>query len=241
MLLSWKLSKNFWFNRIVRVLKSEKLFIYSFERFFVLSKLMKHYNLQHVFFVEIDNTVYNNPNCWLSKFKTKEMAFMFDNHDRYASGICYFQGTRVLDLFLELCSEYILSSNEFLNEMSALYRMRQKYPDEVQMLPILWKVDTYPADVWKEFDRYTSSVFDAAAMGIYLGGMDPFHTNGVIVKGLKTKWGLLDYTCFNYKWELDEQNRKIPYISDGTNWYRINNLHIHSKDLQSCQSVPRIL
>ena len=43
-----------------------------------------------------------------------------------------------------------------------------------------------------------------------------------------------------FKWEKDDRERKIPYIQNTiTNeWTRINNLHVHSKDLKSCLSIP---
>jgi hypothetical protein len=224
---------------IVHTLKGrENLFIHCFERFYLLSNLMKKYQLHHVFFIELDNLIYANPSEWLPMFSRKEMAFMFDNKDRYASGICYFRGTRLLDAFLEVCNEYILSTNEFMSEMYALYRMRQKYPDEVQMLPILWDTGEYPLDVHEHFVDYGETIFDSAAIGIYLGGMDPHHTFGVIQKGLKTRWGMLDYTKFKYEWQPDTHGRLIPHIWNGSKWVRINNLHIHSKDLAPCLSVP---
>lgn len=223
---------------IVNGLKGrERLFICAFERFYLLSNLIKKYNLHHTFFIELDNLIYDDPQKWLPTFQRKNMAFMFDNHDRYASGICYFKGATALDLFLELCTNYIISSRDFLTEMTVLSIMRKTYPEQVQMLPILWKVNEYPTDVYEHFGEYGQSIFDAAAMGIYLGGMDPHHTNGVIVKGLKTRWGLIDYTKYQYEWKTDEEGRKIPYIWSGSEWLRINNLHIHSKDLKSCLSL----
>ena len=75
-------------------------------------------------------------------------------------------------------------------------------------------------------------------MGVYIGGADPVHTGGVIQKGHKNQWSLVDYTKYQYKWEMDSQERKIPYIHNGTEWLRINNLHIHSKDLASNLSKP---
>jgi hypothetical protein len=222
---------------IVNTLKGrERLFICAFERFYLLSNLIKKYALEHTFFIELDNLIYDDPTKWLSMFQRKEMAFMFDNVDRYASGVCYVKQYNTLDLFLDLCTNYIMTSKDFLNEMSVLSIMRQKYPDQLQMLPILWKTNQYPLDVHEHFGEYGQSLFDAAAIGIYLGGMDPHHTNGVIVKGLKTRWGLIDYTSYTYEWKVDEQGRKIPYIWSGTEWLKINNLHIHSKDLKSCLS-----
>jgi hypothetical protein len=101
-----------------------------------------------------------------------------------------------------------------------------------------WPAEGIPSEASSHFDMYGNSMFDAASLGIFIGGMDPHHTGGVIQKGLRGKWSLLDYTKYSYKWEMDAQGRNIPYIlGPSTTWLRINNLHIHSKDLKPCMSA----
>ena len=69
---------------------------------------------------------------------------------------------------------------------------------------------------------------------IYLGGLDPHHTNGEIKKGSRALWSYLDYTHYKYEWKRDEEGRNIPYILNinENKWNRINNLHIHCKVLK---------
>jgi hypothetical protein len=223
---------------IVNSLKGrEKLFIYSFERFFVLYNLMCEYKLENVFFVELDNLIYDDPRKWLPSFQQKGLAFMFDNYNRGASGVCYIKDTKSFETLLHYFTEFILYDTGFISEMDALYKFWQKHSADVQLLPIHWPTDTYPIETYSNFEAYNNTVFDAASMGIYLGGMDPHHTKGVIVKGLKGQWSLIDYTGYTFEWRLDKQGRKIPYVSDGAHWYKINNLHIHSKDLKPCMST----
>ncbi len=223
---------------IVENLKGrEKLFIYSFERFFLLKNLMRQRNIQNVLFLELDNLIYDNPEKWLSSFSDKDMAFMFDHNNRYASGISFIKTYDILNLFYKVCENYILNSNDFLNEMSALAIFRHEYGNDVQILPTHWPVDDYVNDCHKNYEKYNDTLFDSAGMGIYLGGMDPHHTNGVIQYGLKSRWSMIDYTNYKFEWKYDEKNRKIPYIWDGSKWLRINNLHIHSKNLKHCFSI----
>jgi hypothetical protein len=223
---------------IVDTLKGrEKLFIYAFERFFLLKNLMHQRNIQNVLFLELDNLIYDNPEKWLSSFSEKDMAFMFDNIGRYSSGISFIKTYNVLNLFYKVCENYILHSSDFLNEMSALGIFRNEYSNSVQILPTHWPVENNPKDTYDNYEKYNNTLFDAAAMGIYIGGMDPFHTQGIITYGLRSRGTLLDYTGYKYEWKLDEKNRKIPHIWDGGKWLRINNLHIHSKDLKHCFSV----
>jgi hypothetical protein len=74
----------------------ENLFIYSFERFFVLYNLMIQRNLSDVFFLELDNLVYDDPINWLNSFKLSDMSYMFDNIDRASSGIAYIKNIQIL-------------------------------------------------------------------------------------------------------------------------------------------------
>jgi hypothetical protein len=223
---------------IVESLKGrEKIFIYSFERFFLVHNLMKKQNLSNLFFMEVDNLIYDDPHKWLNGFTANDMSYMFDHHDRGASGICFLKTTNILKRFLEYCCNFIEYSNDFINEMTTLYRFWNSNKTHVGMLPVHWPTETIPYMASDNFGLYGDSIFDAASLGIYIGGMDPHHTGGVIKKGLRGKWSLLDYTRYKYKWEMDEQGRNIPYVlGPNEKWLRINNLHIHSKDLKPCMS-----
>jgi len=208
----------------------EKLFIYSFERFYLLHNLMQKYQLENIFFMELDNLVYEDPRIWLSQFSQKSMAYMFDNYDRASTGIAYIKNTAILKRFLQHSNNYILTDEGFINEMTALYRFWESNKSDVQLLPTLFPSESYPTQVYETFPNY-NSVFDALSMGIYMGGADTTQTNTKPIKGQKSTWGLVDYTKFMYKWSRDELKRKAPYIFDGDQWLKINNLHIHSKDL----------
>jgi hypothetical protein len=103
---------------------------------------------------------------------------------------------------------------------------------KIQLLPIYWKTDKYSDLVYSSYSSY-NSLFDAASIGIYLLGLDPYHTNGIIQTGRRNPWSKMDYTNDKFKWVNDEQGRKKPYILYNDNWILINNLHVHSKDLKS--------
>ncbi len=217
---------------IVEGLKGrEKIFIYSFERFFVLLNTMLKYNLTNVFFMEVDNLLYEDPNTWIDTFRKKDMGYMFDNLNRGASGICFIKHTQILEEFCKFCMIYIMFHQGFLEEMGALYAFWKEHSNKVHYFPTHWTDPSKPTEVQELYNEY-DSIFDAASIGIFLGGMDPYHTKGEIVKGLKGQWSLLDYTSYQFKWEKDSENRNIPYIYTGSNWIRINNLHIHSKELR---------
>jgi len=223
---------------IVHRLKGrEKLFIYSFERFFLLYHLMNQYQLSNVFFLELDNLIYDDPTVWENSFALHEMAYMYDNHDRGASGICFIRNKEILLKFNEYCKKFIATSTKFLSEMTTLYEFWEANKDLVQLLPTHWPADHVPKETHINYDKYQNTIFDSAAIGIYLGGVDPIHTGGVIVKGKQWQGSAINYTPYQYKWMTDDKNRNIPYVLYNETWIRINNLHIHSKDLKSCLSI----
>jgi hypothetical protein len=229
-----------YFNKfvIIRTLKGrEKLFIYSFERFFLLYHLMDKYQLSNVFFLELDNLIYDDPTVWETSFASNEMSYMYDNHGRGASGICFIRNKEILLKFMENCKHYIATDTSFLSEMAVLYQFWEANKDRVQLLPIHWPADHVPKETHMNYDKYQNTIFDAAALGIYLTGVDPFHTDGVIVKGQKWQWSVIDYTKYQYIWQPDDKKRNIPYVLCGDTWIKINNLHIHSKNLKPYLSI----
>jgi len=77
-------------------------------------------------------------------------------------------------------------------------------------------------------------LFDGAAIGQYLGGVDP--------RNQKSKPGFINESCvfnpsrFLFEWIKDDKGREIPYAIFKDCKYRINNLHIHSKNLAKFKS-----
>ena len=218
----------------------EKLFIYAFERFFVLHQLMKQRDLTNVFFMELDNLIYDDPLKWEPACWSAEMSFMFDNYDRCASGICFIQTQQVLSDFCACCLQYIIQTDiryQFMTEMQALDAFWKAHPERVHLLPTHWPSDRVPPGTCQNYDRYNDTLFDSAGLGIYFGGTDPIHTGGLIMTGGRSIWSAIDYTPYRMEWKKDEEGRQIPYIVWEQRWIRINNLHIHSKQLKPHLSV----
>lgn len=210
----------------------EQLFIRSFERFFLVSNLMKRDNLSDCLFLELDNLIYRNPNDWLEELSKYELCYLFDNYDRCSAGLMYIKSPTSLDGFLDYTISYIETSNEFLSEMMCLYRyyIVNKDYNNIMILPTYWKDENIPEIASINFVKV--GLFDAAGIGIYLLGMDIVHTNNKIIKGKRNKWGAIDYTKNTFKWEKDIDGLNKPYILHSDKWILINNLHIHSKNLK---------
>lgn len=217
------------------------LFIHSFERFYVLYNLMVKNNLENVFFMELDNVIYDDPRKWLASFSRNEICYMYDNDERCSSGICFIKSALPLkklnDFFTKHIKEFVIGGYAQINEMTALALFFQENRDLIQILPTHWSSEVLPKEYVKSFPLY-DSVFDAAAVGIYLFGLDTYHTGGKLVKYQKWEHSKMDCRNNTYQWTKDEKGRMIPYIFNGITWIRVNNLHIHSKDVTSSLSVP---
>lgn len=217
----------------------EKLFIYAFERYFLLYHLMVQKQLSNVLFMEVDNLIYDDPYKWKNDFCKKEIAYMYDNTYRCGAGICFIKNIAILLNLTIFFVNYILNpNNSIVHEMKALHDFWEMNQHHVQLLPIHWPDESLPIMLYDTYDQYQDTLFDVAGMGIYLGGMDPHHTNGIIMKGLRGPWSYIDYTPYQFEWKMDTQQRYIPYIQNPINnkWIKINNLHIHSKALKECVS-----
>jgi hypothetical protein len=188
-------------------------------------------NLTDVFFLELDNLIYNNPEVWLDSFSKKDMAYMVDSSDTSSSGICYVKEASILKKLMGLFSHKIEFTDEFLSEMRFLFIFWKENMESVQILPTHWNSPDAFSPTYENYHMYNNSVFDSLPIGIFLTGADSVHTNHVIVLGTKSQWSINDYTKYTYSWKRDEANRYIPYVSDGQTLSRINNLHIHSKNI----------
>ena len=217
------------------------------ERFFYLEEFMRTENLTHVFHLETDNMLYVNLQELLPVFKNyPSIAAIFDNDNRCIPGFIYFAHAKAIICLvnfiakkaknglddMKIIAQYKNNFNK--SAIGNLPIMTKEYIDDNQPLKnVLGNTTQTPLMYCNYIDQF-DSIFDGAALGQYLGGIDP--------RGGNSKPGFINERClfnpshFSYKWLLDSKNRKVPYIFYKNKKYRINNLHIHSKNLQAFRS-----
>jgi hypothetical protein len=140
--------------------------------------------------------------------------------------------------------------------MTALFQYVESNPQEnVFILPTFWSGESksqiikntempppFTSDKieysYVNYNKFGDSIFDSAGIGVFLFGNDNVHTNDSITTGQKNRWSAVDYTNLKFDWKIDDKNRRIPYIWNGESWTRVNNLHIHSKNLPPAMSEP---
>ena len=77
-----------------------------------------------------------------------------------------------------------------------------------------------------------NSIFDAAAIGQYLGGVDPRNIPGDTT-GFINETCVVNYSYYKFIWKFNLiLNIYQPYILIDNIEILINNLHIHSKSLK---------
>ena len=215
---------------------------------FLIEELMISFQLEHCFHIENDNLIYCRLNELLPLMKAyyPGIAATFDNDDRCVPGFMYFgsaQAATSLTKFLTL-----ESSRSSRNDMELIADYRKvSDPGKIDSLPIVpeglvseWvtssgKRSVHP-EIYTNHAKEFKSVFDAAAIGQYLGGVDPRNARNNITIGFINESCVFDPSQFKYEWTVVDDRGRLPFLSYKGIDARINNLHIHSKLLRDFRS-----
>lgn len=211
------------------------------ERFLYLYDLFCQYEIQNVFHLEYDNMLYANVDELLPIMKTcyTGIAATFDNDQRCIPGFIYIPNKEVMG---NLASFFASHASKNYNDMECIALFKETYPNLIDNLPII--MSSYVKNhslisalghTVKDASRFSNhlesfqSIFDAAAIGQYLGGCDP--RLGYFPPGFINERCVFNASYLSYEWDLDERDRRVPFAIYDNKRYRINNLHIHSKKL----------
>ena len=225
------------------------------ERFFYVENVMKKFNLKNSFHIETDNLLYFNLETELPIFeKNYQIAAIFDSEKRCVPGFFYYKDVDKLNLYTSMLASHPQGGGA--SDMYTWQHFRQKYPDIISNLPRFpksynEKCNTcgHHIDNRGDYIRHIGefkAVFDGAEIGQYLGGLSPRNSGGAV--------GMINGDCvhkinknFNFVFERDEQHRRVLYLyykGYGKGWnrgdgecYRVNNLHVHSKNLINFMSI----
>jgi hypothetical protein len=232
---------------------------YATERFYYIDELISKYDLKDVFHLESDNMLYVSLQEVLPVFHKyyKGIAATFDNEDRCIAGFIYFPSHEKINKLIKFIT---LNASEKIIDMAIIAKYRKTASkDDIDYLPIIFQEYTNdyklksngkhktnkPSNFFNHITDF-SSVFDAASIGQYLGGVSPINSKKNTV-GFINESCLFNSSYLHYFWEKDHLGRKVPYVRyKGKKYrnrrikgkkYRINNLHVHSKRLRSFSSM----
>jgi len=236
------------FRSVSRLDKSfrDGFWTYTTERFFYLEALVRQGNLANVFHLENDYMLYADlaPLCDVFAGKFSGMAGTFDNDQRCIPGFLFVRGAEPLARLTTFISGVVARTDQPLNDMILLAAFAAHAGwDYFGTLPVV--TGDYPRELRSAVGHTTSNperysnllgemggVFDAAALGQYLGGVDPRNSGGQNTVGFINESCLFDPSVYSYGWKEDSAGRKVPYLRgpSGSSW-PILGLHIHSKRL----------
>jgi hypothetical protein len=188
---------------------------HCFARFFYIHAYMKQYNCKNIIHLENDVLTYINLDKIL-KFIDKKMMIVMDSEDRCIPSIIYCKNYAVWEVLFEKIS---FSQND-MQWLGTLYKL---FPDMIGKFPII--------DKGEFSDNKFNGIFDAAAMGQYLGGVDS-DKNTV---GFINETCVIKYDKYKFIWKK-RKGLLVPYLVSDKE-VRIFNLHIHCKDLKKFSSV----
>src|SRR5579872_3143647 len=162
---------------------------FASERFFYIEQVMRKYNLENVFHLESDNLLYVDLNEYIDIFKQNYpgIAATFDNDNRCIAGFMYIKN---IDSIHELNNLFSGLAKFDYNDMQVIAHFKKIKPNLIDNLPIIpdsykiffplknniGNIANVPNIYSKNFELF-NSIFDAAALGQYLGGIDPIHRN----------------------------------------------------------------
>jgi hypothetical protein len=194
-------------------------------RFFYIYELINKNNLEDVFHLENDVLIYYNCNEILKYINKQYVYIPFDSYNRNIASILYIPNKEIFKTILD-------NYNFKLNDMENFSFIKNK-TGLIQKFPIFIKNKslTEEQNFVSENSELFPFIFDAAAIGQYLGGVDPRNVSGN-TEGFVNETCVIKYNNFNFLFK-DTYNIKRPFIIIENNEIPIFNLHIHSKKLHN--------
>ncbi len=217
---------------------------YATERFFYLNALISSKDLKNVFHMENDVMLYCDLEEFIEVFSAnyKGIAATFDNEERVIPGFLYIHDDQSIGSLTRFLAKKSLSGENDMVTLAAFKFVENgKYIDNLPIIfpsyaekhPLVSSYKHRTDNPKKFFNNYElfEAIFDAAALGQYLGGADP--RNGHLPAGFINESCLFNPSFLDFIWQIDPKGRKVPYAMFEGQKIKINNLHIHCKNLEA--------
>ena len=195
-------------------------------RLFVLYAYLKTFNVERCLHIENDVMVYANADTL--PWNPNGMSVVYDCAERVIPSVVWIPTPSTL-------RDILVRYNVTLNDMTNLARF------DLEHLPIFPDSSTLGSPPFSEglvkiscnYPRY-GYVFDGAAMGQYIDGVDPRNQPGD-TRGFVNETCIIKYNHYRFIWR-----RGRPFLDVLGQVFPIFNLHIHSKNLRKFRSNEKI-
>jgi len=220
---------------------------YAFERFFAIETFLEACPREDIVHLENDVMLYARLESLLPKLREGPggIKLTMDSERRCIPGFVYIRDRSALAAMNEALLRRSLRKRHNDMEALALY-LREEGSEACSALPVVpegYRKEHGLRDVagregtspWydEEFPRY-GGVFDAAALGQFLGGIDRIHQDGDS-RGFVNETAVYDPRLFDLHWRKDD-GLLFPYGRVKGLEFPLFNLHIHSKQLEEFSS-----
>jgi hypothetical protein len=235
----------------------EGFWTYTTERFFVLERVMKSLGLTRIVHLENDVLLYADLGALVPKLASlyPRLAAPFDHDWRCVPGFFYAGSPGALSKL----TAFILAAATTLknlpaeqlrdvSDMMLLADFSHRSGDGCGRLPVvppdypgplrnaLGESAANPAAYWQNFDQL-GMVFDAAAIGQYLGGLPAYSRPGP-TRGFINEGAVYDARLLRPRMMVDENGLRRPLIETASGVHPVASLHVHSKELEEFLSRP---
>lgn len=209
--------------------------VYASMRLYLVCELIKKENLVNCIHIENDVLLYKNFESYNFEnklhlsidglFWINEKKGILSNDFRCIPGILYIPSYNELKFALD-------NFNYTKDDMFNLGEFYKNNKDKCITFPIIKKNSKYNYDnnYSTNYSKF-NGIFDAAAIGQYLGGVDPRNIKGSSV-GFINEVCVVKYNNYNFEIIIDNKGHKLPYIIIDNEKIPVYTLHIHSKNLK---------
>lgn len=227
-------------NRIVNSMLNKKsmdinfrdgFWRYTFERLLALREA--HICKPNSSLIHIESDIFIFPNFPFNSFmKITSTCWLPFNESRDAASLMYFPTLKKsLDFHADL--KKLLVRSKQINDMEALRTLRDQFPHKYQLLPTsdvkFRKLKNLSKSEDARLQKVFNGVFDSAAIGMWLTGIDPRNNFGIThffatntIKKLEARINPSAYPLYLLK----EGNL---VFKNGSKFLNVYNLHVHSK------------
>jgi hypothetical protein len=194
------------------------------QRLFYIYEVMKNYNLENVIHIENDVLLYYNIDNIINKVNNNYVYIPFDSFRRNIASIVYIPNHYIWKNILD-------NYNFHKNDMENFLQIKNK-TNLIEHFPIFhseYAITDEEKFVSQNYNLF-HFIFDAAAIGQYIGGVDP-RNNAGDTTGFINETCIIKYNNYKIIWiNIDKMNKPFLKIND-KDIIPIYNLHIHSKNL----------
>lgn len=199
-------------------------------RFFYIYELMNLFHLTNVIHLENDVLIYYNIDQIIDKLDNRFLYIPFDSFSRNIASILYIPNC---DIFKMILDSYDFHCSDMDN-----FSLILRETGLIQPFPIFSHSHASTPEeqfVSSNFDKM-GFLFDAAAMGQYLGGIDPQNDSSNTV-GFVNETCVIKYNKYSF-FQIDFDGFLRPFILIDRSLFPIFNLHIHSKKVENHLLIP---